>query len=58
MGAVPVVTMAQGVANWRNTHTHVDRTLLLSHLHQHSYNHMGGPDLSFVVRGTLKAIIN
>ena len=40
--AVPMVTMAQSAANWRNTHTHVDRMHSLTHLqlHQHSYyNH-------------------
>ena len=26
LGAIPMVTMAQSAANWRNTHTHVDRT--------------------------------
>ena len=34
-----MVTMAQRAVNWRNTHTHVDRTHSLTHLHQHSYNH-------------------
>ena len=33
-----MVTIAQGAANWRSTHTHVDRTHSLTHLHQHSYN--------------------
>ena len=33
--------MAQSAANWRNyTHSHVDRTHSLTHLHQHSYNHV------------------
>ena len=49
MGAIPMVTVAQSAANWRNTHTHVDRTRSLTHLHQHSYNH--------VVRSTSSAII-
>ena len=31
--------MAQSAANWHNTHTHVDHTHSLTHLHQHSYNH-------------------
>ena len=35
--AVPMVTMAQSAANWRNTHT--DRTHSLT-VHQHSYNHV------------------
>ena len=36
IGAVPMATMAQSAAKW---HTHVDRTLSLTHLHQYSYNH-------------------
>ena len=44
-----MVTMAQSVANWRNTHTHVDRTLSLAHLHRHSYN--------LVVRSASSAIM-
>ena len=32
MGAGPMVTMAQSTANWRNTHTLVDRTHSLTHL--------------------------
>ena len=48
MGAVPMVTMhgskrrelAQSAANWRNTHTRVDSTHSLTHLHQRSYNHV------------------
>ena len=35
-----MVTMAESAANWRNTHTHVDRTHSLTHLHHHSYNHI------------------
>ena len=35
-----MVTMAQSAANWCNTHTHVDRMHSLTHLHQHSYNHL------------------
>ena len=35
-----MVTVAQSAANWRNTHTDMDRTLSLMHLHQHSYNRM------------------
>ena len=35
-----MVTMAQSAANGCNTHTHVDRTHSLTHLHQHSYNHV------------------
>ena len=37
-----MITMAQSVANWRNTHTHVDRTHSLTHVHrdQHSHNHV------------------
>ena len=31
IGAVPIITMAQSAANWRNTHTDVDRTHSLSH---------------------------
>ena len=34
-----MVTMAQSAANWRNTHTHVERTHSLTHLHQHIYNY-------------------
>ena len=40
IGAVPMVTMAQSAANWHNTHTHIDHTHSLTHLHQHSYNHV------------------
>ena len=32
--------MAQSAANWRNTHTQVDCTHSLTHLHQHNYNHV------------------
>ena len=32
--AVPMVTLAQSAANWRNTRTRVDRTHSLTHLHQ------------------------
>ena len=35
-----MATMAQSAANWRNPHTHVDRTHSLTHLHRHSYNHV------------------
>ena len=35
-----MVTMAQSAANWRNTHTHMDRTHSFTHLHQHSCNHV------------------
>ena len=35
-----MVAMAQSAANWHNTHSHVDRTHSLTHLHQHSYNHV------------------
>ena len=35
-----MVTMAQSAMNWHNTHTHVDHTNSLAHLHQHSYNHI------------------
>ena len=35
-----MVTMAQSAVIWRNTHTHVDLTHSLPHLHQHSYNHV------------------
>ena len=34
-----MVTMAQSAANCRKTHTHVDCTHSLTHLHQHSYKH-------------------
>ena len=34
-----VVNMAQSAANWRNTHTQVDRMHSIIYLHQHSYNH-------------------
>ena len=33
-------TMAQSAANWSSTHTHVDSTHRLTHLHQHNYNHV------------------
>ena len=39
IGTILTVTMAQNVVNWRNTHTQVDRTHSLTHLHQNSYNH-------------------
>ena len=32
MDAIPMVTMAQNAVNWRNTHTHMDRTHSLTHL--------------------------
>ena len=35
-----MVTMAHSAANWRNTHTHVDRTHPLTHLHQYSHKHV------------------
>ena len=35
-----MVTLDQSAANWRNTHTHVDRMHSLTHLHHHSYNHV------------------
>ena len=35
-----MVTMAQSAANWRKTHTHVDRMHSVTHLHHHSYNHV------------------
>ena len=35
-----MVIMAQSAASWRNTHTHVDGTHSLIHLHQHSDNHV------------------
>ena len=35
-----MVTVAQNAVNWRNTHTHMDRTHSLIHLRQHSYNHV------------------
>ena len=38
IGSVSMVSVAQRVANWRNTHTDVDRTHSLTHSHQHSYN--------------------
>ena len=34
-----MVAMAQSAINWRNTHTHVNRTHSLTHL-QCSYNHV------------------
>ena len=49
LGAIPMVTKAERAANWRNTHTHVDRTHSLTQWHQHSYNH--------VVRSASSAII-
>ena len=39
IGAIPMITMAESAANWRNTDTHMDRTHFHSHTwHQHSYN--------------------
>ena len=35
-----MVTMSQSAANWCHTHTHIDCTHSLTHLHQHSYNHV------------------
>ena len=35
IGTIPMVTMAQSTANWRNTHTHIDCMHSLKHLHQH-----------------------
>ena len=35
-----MVTMAQSAVNWRNTHTHMDRTHSFTHVHQHSYSHV------------------
>ena len=35
-----MVIMAQNSANWRNTHTHMDRTHSLTNFHQHSYSHV------------------
>ena len=35
-----MVTMAQSAVNWYSTHTHVDRTPSLTHVHQHSYTHI------------------
>ena len=32
--------MAQSTANWRNTHTHMDRMHSLTHLHRCGYNHV------------------
>ena len=49
IGAVPMVTMAQSAANWRNTHTHVDGMHSLTQLHPHSYN-------THVVRSSSSAI--
>ena len=37
---IPMVTMAQSTVNWCNTYTHMDCKHSLTHLHQHSYNHM------------------
>ena len=47
IGALLMVTMVQNAVNWRNTHMY--RTHSLTHLHQHSYNH--------VVRSASSAII-
>ena len=40
------------VANWRNTHTHMDRTPSLTRLqpYQHSYNHVVRSPSSFLLR--------
>ena len=35
-----MVAMAQRTTNWRNMHTHLDRSHSLTHLHQHSSNHV------------------
>ena len=34
------ICMAQRAANWRNTHTHLDRMHSRTHWHQQSYNHV------------------
>ena len=38
--SLPCGIAGLSVANWRNTHTHVDRMQSLTHLHPHSYNHV------------------
>ena len=48
-GAVPMVTMAQNAAYWLDTHTHMDRTHSLTHLHQHSYKHVHAGSFSVSV---------
>ena len=45
-----MVTKAQSVANWCNTHTHVDRMHSLTYLHQHSYNHVVRSDSSAITK--------
>ena len=55
--AVPMVTMAQSASNWRNTHTHVDCTHSLTHLHQHSYNQVVQSAFLQVRSGNLKWLI-
>ena len=35
-----MVIMAQSAVNWHHTHTPVDRTRSLTHLQEHSCNHM------------------
>ena len=35
-----MITMTQSAANWRYTHTHLDRTYSRTHLHRHSYSHL------------------
>ena len=50
IGAIPMITMSESAANWRNTHTHEDRTHSLTHFHQHRYN-------NHVVRSASSAII-
>ena len=49
IGAIPMVTMTQSAANWRNTHTHMDGTHSLTHLHQHCYNHVVRSASSYTV---------
>ena len=42
IGAIPMVTVAESAVNWRNTHTHMDRTHSLTHLQQHGYKQPRG----------------
>ena len=39
MGTISMVTMAQSAANWRNTHTHMDRMHSLTQLHEQLCSH-------------------
>ena len=53
-----MVTMAQSAMNWRNTHTYMDHTHSLMHLHQHSYNHVVRSAIIFSARWVFSCFCN